>query len=70
MNIATFHFKGHTELCYKILSEEEGDLEWELFCDRIYDRFGPSELDNFIGELVKLSQSGSLADYQNNLSLS
>ena len=60
---ATFHFEGHAQLLYKILFEEEGELGWEDFCDRIYGLFGPSELDNFTGELVKLVQTRSVSEY-------
>lgn len=30
----------------------------------MYARFGPSKLDNYTGELVKLQQSGTVLDHQ------
>lgn len=43
---------------YKILFDDEGELDWPKFCDRLH------ELENFTGELVKLVQSGSVHDYE------
>lgn len=53
--MATFHLDG---LWYKILFDDEGELDWPKFCDRLH------ELENFTGELVKLVQSGSVHDYE------
>lgn len=48
----------------RILWEDEGELSCEGFFERIYSRFGPSELDNFTGELVKLQHIGTVLEYQ------
>lgn len=56
--MATFHLDGHAQLWYKILFDDEGELDRPKFCDRSH------ELENFTGELVKLVQSGSVHDYE------
>lgn len=34
------------------------ELSWEKFHDRVYERFGPFELDNFNGELTNRNSGG------------
>lgn len=58
VSMATFHLDGHAQLWYKFLFDDEGELNWPEFCDRLH------ELENFTGELVKLVQSGSVQDYE------
>lgn len=64
VEMATFHLEGHTQLWYKILCDDEINLYWEEFCDRLYERFNPSDFDNFTGELVNLRQTGTVLEYQ------
>lgn len=56
--MATFHLDGHAQLWYKILFDDEGELDWPKSCDRLH------ELENFTGELDELVQSGSVHDYE------
>jgi hypothetical protein len=49
------------------LGFEEGgtQLSWGEFCDALVARFGGDPLQDFEGELYKLRQTGTLADYLN-----
>lgn len=62
--MATFHLEGLAQLWYKLLCDDEGALCSKEFCARVNERFGPSELDNFTGELVHLKQTRVVVDYQ------
>lgn len=61
--MATFYLTGQAQIWYQLFYDEEGDLNWEEFCDRLYKRFGPFELDNFMGDLVKLYTRESRRGY-------
>lgn len=65
--IATFHQDGQAQVWYRILFEEEGILPWHEFRDRLMGRFGPSPYDHVVSDLIKLQQTGTVAEYQNNL---
>lgn len=62
--MAAFYFEGHAQIWYKLLCDDEGEQCWDDFCYWFYERFGPSNLDSFIGELVNLKQTGSVIDFE------
>lgn len=64
VTIATFHLEGHAQISYQILWEEEGELTWDQFRDRVLVRFVPYAFNDYIGELIKLQLTGSVAEYQ------
>lgn len=64
VTVPTFHLEGHAQILYQILWEEEGELTWDQFKDRVLVRFGPSAFDDYIGELIRLQQSGSVEEHQ------
>jgi hypothetical protein len=39
-------------------------LEWEALKEGLHVRYGPTQFDNFFGDLTKLRQTGTVHDYQ------
>ncbi|KAA8544487.1 hypothetical protein F0562_022473 [Nyssa sinensis] len=62
--LASFHLEGDAQLWYQLLKQDGGVMTWQEFCDGLHARYGPSQFQDFFGELIKLQQVGSVRDYQ------
>ncbi|KAA8517098.1 hypothetical protein F0562_017391 [Nyssa sinensis] len=62
--LASFHLEGDAQLWYQLLKQDRGVMTWQEFCDDLHTRYGPSQFQDFFGELIKLQQVGSVRDYQ------
>lgn len=63
--MAVFHLKGQARRWYQLLFNDEGLVNWKRFKAAIFARFGPSLYENHLGELTKLTQSGTMQEYIN-----
>jgi hypothetical protein len=61
---ASYYLEGDTQQWYFRLERNQGIPTWERFVDLFSRRFGPPERSNPLGELIKLSRSGSVAEFQ------
>lgn len=48
---------------YQIL-KEEGEVTWFTLKEGLNSRYGPTEFDDFFGDLTRLKQVGSVREYQ------
>ena len=64
ISLAAYHLEGEAQLWYQILKEEERVITWPLLKEGLYTRYGPTEFDDFFGDLTKLKQMGSVRKYQ------
>ena len=62
--LVTYHLEGEAQLWYQILKEEEGEVTWLTLKERLNSRYGPMEFDDFLGDLTRLKQVGSVREYQ------
>ena len=62
--LATYHLEGEAQLWYQILKEEKGEVTWLTLKEGLNLRYGPTEFDDFFGDLTRLKQVGSVREYQ------
>ena len=62
--LATYHLEGEAQLWYEILKEEKGEVTWLTLKEGLNSRYGPTEFDDFFGDLTRLKQVGSVREYQ------
>ncbi|KAH0679125.1 hypothetical protein KY284_020210 [Solanum tuberosum] len=59
-----FHLLEEAQFLYYHLKRAKGPMSWEDFQKQCFQRFGPPESSNPIGELVTLRQTGRVEIYQ------
>lgn len=62
--LASFHLEGDAQQWYQILKEEGQPITRDTFKEGIHVRFGPTQFDDFFGDLTKLIQIGTVREYQ------
>ena len=62
--LATYHLQGEVQLWYQIIKEEEKEVTWPLLKEGLNSKYGPTEFDDFFGDLTRLKQIGSVREYQ------
>ncbi|KAH7575574.1 hypothetical protein JRO89_XS02G0152200 [Xanthoceras sorbifolium] len=62
--LAYFHLDEDAQLWYQTLKQEKGKLQWQDFSDGLHAQFGPTQFQDFFGDLTKLLQVGSVHNYQ------
>jgi hypothetical protein len=61
--LAAYHLEGEAQLWYQLFKETEG-ASWENLQKGLHIRYGPTQFDDFFGDLTKLQQTGTVRDYQ------
>lgn len=56
-------WKG-AQLWYQLLEEEEGPISWDILKVGLHARYGPTQYEDFFGDLTKLKQTGTIKEYQ------
>ncbi|KAF2322890.1 hypothetical protein GH714_031839 [Hevea brasiliensis] len=64
VSLASFHLEGIAQLWFLQLMNDAPNQTWEEFKHQCILRFGPPIRSNKLGELAKLKQASSVADYQ------
>nr|CAD1835788.1 unnamed protein product [Ananas comosus var. bracteatus] len=64
VRIAFINMEGDAQLWYQLFKEEQGLVTWESFKEGLNIRYGPTQYQDFFGDLTKLKQMGSVRDYQ------
>ncbi|KAH0661620.1 hypothetical protein KY284_026551 [Solanum tuberosum] len=64
VSLASFHLEGNAQLCFLQLETDLPEPSWDEFKRYCNLRFGPPIRSQKLGELAKLHQIGSVADYQ------
>ncbi|KAH0752536.1 hypothetical protein KY285_005684 [Solanum tuberosum] len=64
VGLASFHLEGNAQLWFLQLETDLPQLSWDDFKRHCNLRFGPPIRSQKLGELAKLRQIGSVADYQ------
>ncbi|WMV32036.1 hypothetical protein MTR67_025421 [Solanum verrucosum] len=64
VGLASFHLEGNAQLWFLQLETDLPQLSWDDFKRHCNLRFGPPIRSQKLGELAKLCQIGSVADYQ------
>jgi hypothetical protein len=62
--LAAYHLEGEAQLLYQIFKEDEQNISWEILKEMIHVRFGPTQFEDFYGDLSKLKQHGRVKEYQ------
>ncbi|XP_061352732.1 uncharacterized protein LOC133297581 [Gastrolobium bilobum] len=64
LRIAPIYFDGKALAWYQWLCKNTNIASWESFLQALQVLFGPSELEDYQGQLSKLMQKGSVLEYQ------
>ncbi|MCI27578.1 hypothetical protein A2U01_0048777, partial [Trifolium medium] len=64
LQIASFHMDGRAAAWFQWAMRNNLFSSWPVFLDAVRHRFGPSAYEDVEGDLSKLSQTGSVADFQ------
>ena len=62
--ITSFAFKGRALKWYEWMEQNQQISTWTAFLTSLKARFGPSDYEDVQGNLSKLVQKGTVADYQ------
>jgi len=62
--LVAYHLKGEAQLWYKLFKETEEGASWEQLKEGLHVRNGPTQFDDFFGDLTKLRQTGTVQEYQ------
>lgn len=63
VGVARFHILGEAQLWYYQLKRAKGPMTCEEFQKHCFQRFGPPESSNSVGELVTLRQTSTVEAY-------
>jgi hypothetical protein len=58
--LAAYHLEGEAQLWYQLFKETEEGTSWEQLKDGLHVRYGPTQFDDFFGDLTKLWQTGTV----------
>ncbi|XP_028113652.1 uncharacterized protein LOC114311688 [Camellia sinensis] len=64
VTLAAYHLDGDAQLWYQIAKKEERIYTWTTLKAELQARFGPTQFEDFFGDLTKLQQRGSVREYQ------
>jgi hypothetical protein len=62
--LIAYHLEGEAQLWYQIFKEDVVNVSWEELKDALHVRFGLTQFEDFYGDLSKLTQAGSVKEYQ------
>ncbi|KAK2979580.1 hypothetical protein RJ640_020072 [Escallonia rubra] len=62
--LASFNLEGDAQVWYQLIKEEQGVISWPAFKEELHVRYGPTQFQDFFGDLTKLQQSGTVKEYQ------
>lgn len=57
-------FRGWCPTVVSTLKEEGQPITWEVFKESLDARYGPTQFEDFFGDLTKFKQMGTVRDYQ------
>ncbi|KAA8525663.1 hypothetical protein F0562_007512 [Nyssa sinensis] len=63
VSLAAYHLEGDAQLWYQLLKEEGEVITWAFLKEGLHARFGPTEFEDFFGDLTKLRQSSTMREY-------
>jgi hypothetical protein len=64
VGLAAYHLEGEAQLWYQLFKESEEQVSWETLRSELHVRYGPTQFDDFFGDLTKLRQTGTVREYQ------
>ena len=62
--LVAYHLEGEARLWYQLHKEEEGPVSWNVLKECLHARYGPTQFEEFFGDLTKLKQNGTIGEYQ------
>ncbi|XP_057487988.1 uncharacterized protein LOC130774018 [Actinidia eriantha] len=65
--LAAYHLENDAQLWYQLLREEGNPITWPLLKEGLHARFGPTDFEDFFGDLTKLRHSTIVREYQTQL---
>lgn len=61
--LAAYHREGEAQLRYQLFKESEEEPTWKAMKDELHVRYGPTQFDDFFGDLTKLRHMGMVREY-------
>jgi hypothetical protein len=62
--LIAYYLEEDAQLWYQIFKEDMEGISWEILKGALHVRFGPTQFEEFYGDLSKLRQVGSVNDSQ------
>jgi hypothetical protein len=62
--LTAYHLEGEAQLWYRLFKENEEEQTWEAMKDGLHIHYGPTQFENFFGDLTKLRQMGTVREYR------
>jgi hypothetical protein len=64
VSLVAYHLEGEAQIWYQLFKETEEAASWENLEDGLHVRYGPTQFEDFFGDLTKLRQTGTVREYQ------
>jgi hypothetical protein len=61
--LAAYHLEEEAQLWYQLFWESDEALTWETLKEGMHARYGPTQFEDYFGDLTKLRQTGSVREY-------
>ncbi len=58
VDLAAYHLEGEAQFWYQLYKETEEGVTWENLKEGLHVRYGPTQFDDFFGDLTKLRLPG------------
>ncbi|KAK3025591.1 hypothetical protein RJ639_042630 [Escallonia herrerae] len=62
--LASFNLEGDAQVWYQLIKEDQGTISWPTFKEELHVGYGPTQFQDFFGNLTKLQQFGTVKEYQ------
>jgi len=62
--LAAYNLEEEAQLWYQLFQESDEALTWETLKEGMHARYGPTQFEDYFGDLTKLRQTGSVREYQ------
>lgn len=63
MELASYHQNDDAQIWFDMMQAQEGTRSWMRLKEALNLQFGPSEYEDFYGDLTRLVQDSSVKDY-------
>lgn len=64
MPLEAYHLEGEAQFWYQLMKEEEEHVSWDTLKEGLHVRSGPTHIEDFFGDLTKLTQTRTIREYR------
>ena len=63
VGLASYHLEEDALIWFDMMEELQEDMSWQELKDAMNLQFGPTDYEDFYGDLTRLKQDGTVRDY-------